>query len=68
MCSGNISELLTYCKTVAESEGYTSFAKRSGVGREYLYRILSGKANPTASTLSKIASACNCTIQLVKNK
>ena len=39
---------------VAKSEGMTKLAQRSGIPRESLYQILSGKGNPRLDTLMRV--------------
>jgi probable addiction module antidote protein len=43
--------------TVAKARGMTQLAKDAGMGRESLYKALSGAGNPSFSTVLKVANA-----------
>ena len=50
--------LLAALRHVAEARGgVAKIAKRAGIERESLYRILSAKGNPTLTTLSAVTRA-----------
>ena len=42
---------------IARSKGMSRVAKKAGVGRESLYKTLSGKGNPKLETLLKVTHA-----------
>ena len=42
---------------IAKAEGMTKVARRTGLGRESLYKILSPSGNPGLSTLLKVLKA-----------
>jgi probable addiction module antidote protein len=42
---------------VARAKGMTQLAKDTGLGRESLYKALSGEGNPSFSTILKVMSA-----------
>ena len=58
-------ELLAIFRHIAEIEGYTKFARRAKLAREHLYRAISPKANPTLSTLEKLANSCGLRISFI---
>ncbi len=49
--------LLATLRHIARSESMSALAREAGIGRASLYRILTGKCNPTLDTLLKIARA-----------
>lgn len=44
---------------VARSKGMSEIAKKSGLGRQALYRALSDSGNPTLETLTAVLNALN---------
>lgn len=50
--------------TVARARGMTQLAKDTGLGRESLYKALSGEANPSFATVIKVMHALGLKIQL----
>lgn len=44
----------------------SQLAERTGLTREVITRLESGKGNPTYSTLTKVASALDCKLAYVK--
>jgi probable addiction module antidote protein len=49
---------------VARARGMTQLAKDTGLGRESLYKALSGDANPSFSTVIKVMHALGLKMQL----
>ena len=43
--------------TIARAKGMTQLAKETGLGRESLYKALSGEGNPSLATILKVMSA-----------
>ena len=43
--------------TIARAKGMTQLARETGLGRESLYKALSGEGNPSVSTILKVMSA-----------
>ena len=43
--------------TIARAKGMTQLANETGLGRESLYKALSGEGNPSFSTILKVMSA-----------
>jgi len=43
--------------TIARAKGMTQLAKETGLGRESLYKALSGAGNPSFATILKVISA-----------
>lgn len=50
---------------VAKAKGVAEVAKRSGLNRESLYKVFSGKAKPQWSTIQGVMKALNINIQAV---
>jgi probable addiction module antidote protein len=50
--------------TVARARGMTQLAKDTGLGRESLYKALSGDANPSFATVIKVMHALGLKMQL----
>ena len=61
----DICELLAIFRYIAQIEGFTKFAKRAKLPREQAYRATAPNANPTLSTLKKLADSCGLRISLV---
>jgi probable addiction module antidote protein len=51
--------------TVARARGMTQIAKDIGLGRESLYKALSGDNNPSFATMLKVMSALGVKLQVV---
>ena len=51
--------------TVARARGMTQIAKDVGLGRESLYKALSGDNNPSFATMLKVMSALGMKLQVV---
>ena len=51
--------------TVARARGMTQLAKDVGLGRESLYKALSGDNNPSFATMLKVMSALGVKLQVV---
>lgn len=49
---------------VARARGMTQLAKDTGLGRESLYKALSGEANPSFATIIKVMHALGLKMQL----
>ena len=43
--------------TIARAKGMTQLANETGLGRESLYKALSGEGNPSFATILKVVSA-----------
>lgn len=43
--------------TIARAKGMTQLARETGLGRESLYKALSGEGNPSFATVLKVLSA-----------
>lgn len=50
---------------VAKARGVADVAKASGLNRESLYKVFSGKAKPQWSTIQSVMKALNINIQAV---
>ncbi|MGZ8252260.1 MAG: addiction module antidote protein [Methylophilaceae bacterium] len=49
---------------IARARGMTQLAKDTGLGRESLYKALSGEGNPSLATIHKVAKALGFKLQL----
>jgi len=49
---------------VARAKGMTALAKETGMGRESLYKALSGEGNPSFGTILKVIRALGLSIEL----
>lgn len=56
---------ITALNDVARAKGMTELAKKTGLGRESLYKTLNGKTKPQLESIQKILSALNLQTQLV---
>jgi probable addiction module antidote protein len=54
---GGREALLAALRHIAEAQGMTAVAERTGIPRESLYRALSTKGNPTIKTLLAVVGA-----------
>jgi probable addiction module antidote protein len=57
MESGDPAEIAQAIGTVARARGMTAVARDAGVGRESLYKALSGEGNPEFGTIMKVLGA-----------
>lgn len=56
---------ITALNDVARAKGMTELAKKTGLGRESLYKTLNGKTKPQLESIQKILAALNLQTQLV---
>ena len=54
---GDASVIAAALGDIAKAEGMSKVAKRTGLGRESLYKALSPDGNPALSTILKVISA-----------
>lgn len=57
--NGNLQDFIFGLEQVAKAQGITKLAQDTGLGRESLYKTLSGKTNPRFDTILKITRALN---------
>jgi probable addiction module antidote protein len=57
MAGGSPAEIAQAIGTVARARGMTAVARDAGVGRESLYKALSGEGNPEFGTIMKVLGA-----------
>ena len=57
LAEGDAQAMVTALGTVARARGMSRVAKRCGLGRESLYKALSGEGNPSFATVLKVMSA-----------
>ena len=55
---------LAALKTIARARGMTQLAKDTGLGRESLYKALSGKTQPKWDTVQRIIKALHITLHV----
>ena len=55
-------------RKVAETQGMAAVAKRAGLPRESLYRVLSAKGNPRWSTLAPVVCATGLKIEVIRQR
>ena len=54
-------------RKVAEAQGMAAVAKRAGIPRESLYRVLSAKGNPRRSTLAPVIRATGLKFGVIRS-
>lgn len=54
IANGDADELIAALGTVARVKGMSVIARSTGLGRESLYKALSGSANPAFATVSRV--------------
>lgn len=64
--NGSEQEFILALNTVAKARGITQLAKDTGLGRESLYKTLSGKSKPRFDTISKIIGAFGLDIAITQ--
>ena len=50
---------------IARAQGMTKIARKTGLGRESLYKTLSNKGNPELATILKVLSAVGLKLQAI---
>ena len=55
--NGDADELIAALGTVARAKGMSAIARDTGLGRESLYKALSGSVDPAFATISRVVSA-----------
>ena len=56
-----------FVKLLSFKRGMTQLAKDTGMGRESLYKALSGEGNPSFGAIQKVAKALGLSIKLQAN-
>ena len=54
--------------TIARAKGMTRLANETGLGRESLYKALSGEGNPSFATILKVISALGIKLHAEKSQ
>jgi probable addiction module antidote protein len=67
LADGDPSSVAIALRTVSETIGMTELARRTGLAREALYKILAKDGNPTVKTLAAILGAFNLRIAVARN-
>ena len=57
IADGDMAELTRAIGHVAKANGMTELADKTGIGRESLYRSLSGEVSPRVDTLARVLAA-----------
>lgn len=57
LAEGDAATIAMALGNIAKSRGMTQLAKETGLGRESLYKSLSGDVSPTLETILKVAKA-----------
>lgn len=57
IASGNAEEFIAAIGTVARVKGVAVIARSTGLGRESLYKALSGSSNPAFTTVSRVIAS-----------
>lgn len=55
--TGDIFFLRETLKQAAQGKGMTKLAQETGLSRQYLYKMVSSKGNPTITTLNKVLAS-----------
>ena len=55
--NGDADELIAALGTVARAKGMSVIARDTGLGRESLYKALSGSANPAFATINRVIAS-----------
>ena len=63
-CDGDASFVAKALGDIASGKGMSALAKESGLGRESLYKALSGDGNPQLGTVLKVAKALGLEISV----
>ena len=59
----DVDLILSALGDIAKARNMSQLAKKAGVSREGLYKALSGKGNPTFSTVLKVMKALNLSFE-----
>jgi len=55
--NGDADEFIAALGTVARAKGMSAIARDTGLGRESLYKALSGSSNPAFATINRVIAA-----------
>jgi probable addiction module antidote protein len=64
LAEGDANAMVAALGTVARARGMSRIAKRTGLGRESLYKALSDSGNPAFTTIVGVASALGYTFEI----
>ena len=64
LAEGNAAEFMAALGDVARARGVSELAAQTGLGRESLYKTISGNSKPRFDTVLKIANALNLQLSL----
>lgn len=57
IANGDADELIAALGTVARAKGMSEIARSTGLGRESLYKALSGASNPAFATVNRVIAS-----------
>ena len=57
IANGDADELIAALGTVARAKGMSEIARSTGLGRESLYKALSGDSNPAFATVNRVITS-----------
>ena len=57
IASGSVEEFIAAIGTVARAKGVTVIARDTGLGRESLYKALSGSSSPAFTTINRVIAS-----------
>lgn len=63
--NGSPEELVAALGTVARAKGMSQIARDAGLGRESLYKALSGNSNPEFATISKVMASLGLKVSVL---
>jgi probable addiction module antidote protein len=66
--NGSPEELVTALGTVARAKGMSQIARDAGLGRESLYKALSGTTSPEFATVSKVIASLGLRVAVVPER
>ncbi len=62
---GDLDELLAAIGDIAKAKGMSQIAKKTGLGRESLYKTFNAGANPKFDTIIKVLNSFGVRLQVV---
>lgn len=65
---GGLDEFLDCLREVAHAIGFAKLAKKAGLTRQALYKIVDGKGHPQAHSIWQIVEALHLRFDLVEDK
>ena len=66
MCDNDPAQIARALGDVARSQGMTEISRRTGLGRQALYKALSEQGNPTLETVTAIISSLGLRLSVAR--